>query len=90
MSRKQRWIRFAGATLMVAIVWLVLLPRVARIERVQERIRRNRDADDQTKSHHGEQEGVQSLRFVHLLRTHRSHQLGVAMVLTVMAVTHSL
>lgn len=44
MSRKQRWIRFAGATLMVAIVWLVLLPRVARIERVQERIRRNRAA----------------------------------------------
>ncbi|MGI9472045.1 MAG: hypothetical protein ACR2NZ_10955 [Rubripirellula sp.] len=39
--RLQRWLRFAAATLVISLVWLVLLPRAARLESVKERIRRN-------------------------------------------------
>jgi uncharacterized membrane protein len=41
MTLTQSWAKFSLAVLVVSLVWLVVLPRIARIAAVQERIERN-------------------------------------------------
>ena len=41
MTLAQRWSRFSIAVLIVLLVWLVVLPRMGRIDAVQQRIERN-------------------------------------------------